>query len=146
MNHKGILHLSSKPNGPENRSIESRKNATRDRKALARRTSLPMRRAEVAWLDSRRKAGESGAQQTHSPDRAPWLEYLSQRFVRRGLKEKPAPEAAGETNNSAVQKKLICRFLSWCFPVRGFNSPLQRLLYLSVQGPKSKRRSRLLFR
>jgi hypothetical protein len=146
MNHKGILHLSSKPTGLENRSIESRKNTTRDRRALARRTSLPVRRAEVAWLDSRRRARESGAQHTNSPDKAPWLESLIQRFVRRSLKEKLAPRAVSGANNPGIQEQLICRFLSWCFPVRGFNSPLQRLLYLSVQGPKSKRRSRLFFR
>ncbi len=41
-------------------------------------------------------------------------------------------------------KKTISAFLSWCFPVRGFHSPLQRILYLSVEGPKSKYRRRIL--
>jgi hypothetical protein len=146
MNHKGILYLSSKPSGSEDRTVESRKNPARARKALTRRTSLPVGGAEVAWLESRRKAGECEAEHTHSPDRPPWLEYLIQHFVRRRLKQQPALPAAGGTNNPGIQEKLICRFLSWCFPVRGFNSPLQRLLYLSVQGPRSKRLSRLFFR
>src|SRR5688572_11993331 len=106
MNHKGILHLNSKPNGPESRSIESGKNSARDRKALGRRTSLPVGRAEVAWLDSRRRARESGAQHTNSPDKEPWLESLIQRFVRRGLKEKLAPRAASGANNPGIQEQL----------------------------------------
>jgi hypothetical protein len=42
----------------------------------------------------------------HSPDRAPRLESLIQRFVRPGLNEKPALGAASGVN-SGVQEKLI---------------------------------------
>jgi hypothetical protein len=147
MNHKRILHLNSKQDGSENRDLQVRKNVARDRKGLPHRAGLPIGRGEVAWLNSRRKVAESERQYTPLPcDPLPWLRYLIQRFAPAGLQRKAGVEAAGGTNHSGIQAKLICRFLSWCFPVRGFNSPLQRLLYLSIQGPKAKRRSRLFFR
>jgi hypothetical protein len=40
--------------------------------------------------------------------------------------------------------KPISRFLSWCFPLREFNSPLQRILDLSVEEPKPNYRRRVL--
>jgi hypothetical protein len=61
----------------------------------------------------------------------------------------PSPAAGPEFHGRSVQPtgaKLVSRFLTWCFPVRDFNSPLQRILYLSMEGPRVRKRKRLILR
>jgi hypothetical protein len=137
MNSNGIVHLNSNQKRLDlNRSSQHRKNYSRDKKTLTRRNPLPAR-FEITPLCSQPKRAEPYA--TDASEGIRWREQLIQRSVPVSVKE------SSELGKSS-QKKLVCRFLSWCFPPRGFASPLQRILYLSMEGPKPKARSRVLFR
>jgi hypothetical protein len=137
MNPNGVVHLNSNQKRLDlNRGSQQRKNYNRDKKTLPRRNHL-LARSEITSLYSQPKREEPYA--TKAPEGTSWRKQLIQRSAPVSVKE------SFELGKSS-HKKLVCRFLSWCFPPRGFASPLQRLLYLSMEGPKPKARSRVLFR
>jgi hypothetical protein len=136
-----ILHLNSNQKRLElNRSTQHRKNYNRDKRILTRRNHLPAGRSEITSLYSQGKPTAVPEQYSmDAPESIPWRERLVQRSASAQGNESSEPGNVG-------YEKLVCRFLSWCFPPREFSSPLQRLLYLSMEGPKPKGWSRLLFR
>ena len=93
-------------------------------------------------LQGGRKAAGISARKSielaHSPATGSVAPMRPRRLVRARQTELPERSSAAATQRCAARPKLHCRFLSWWFPVREFNSPLQRLLYLSVEGPKGK--------
>ena len=62
------------------------------------------------------------------------------------LRPSSEPTPAAEWPVQSGKARLVSRFLTWCFPVREFSSPMQRILYLSMEGPRIKRQKRIILR
>lgn len=108
------------------------------------RRNLPTTRSEIHLLNVNRKPSQH-------PDR-PIATIRAIEDFRRLTHAAPRDQAVARvirpkwrTDHEAVVN-LVSRFLTWCFPVREFKSPLQRVLYLSMEGPKAKYRRRFLLR
>ena len=120
--------------GPQTRAV---RNPNRERK-------LPLPRSGVqnglVLVNSGRKAVDSA------------IAPLSQTEMIRGVSsvrlrapsDLPAP--AERPVEQSGKARLVSRFLAWCFPVREFSSPMQRILYLSMEGPRVNKRRRLVLR
>jgi hypothetical protein len=110
--------------------------------AVARR-NLPTARSEIFLLNTRKTVGaQNVGRPTASMRPIEDLRRVAQ-FTRREHGQALAGQAKSKLDRDRAVK-LVSRFLSWCFPVREFNSPLQRLLYLSMEGPKTRYRRRSL--
>jgi hypothetical protein len=122
-----------------NREAHSAKNSNRERKTSVQRNVPQNGRSELVLVTPIRKQVEA------RPFAAP-AEHT--RHVQ-PLRLPPASSAGSHVEWAAAQPgaaKLVSRFLTWCFPVRDFNSPLQRILYLSMEGPRGRRHKRLTLR
>jgi hypothetical protein len=148
MIHIGTVHL----NGHEysldlNRAEQPRNESKGEPPGAAARRNFPTSRSELVLLNHKRKA--IGAQNTSRP--IPTVRPIEDlhRVTQLTRKEQAQPPVASQTRWKVDRDrlvKLISHFLSWCFPVREFSSPLQRILYLSVEGPKTKYRRRISLR
>jgi hypothetical protein len=87
-----------------------------------------------------RKAADSAKSPPPQPD---FIRGVSPVRLRPRSDSPPAPERSVLPSGKA---RLVARFLTWCFPVRDFSSPMQRILYLSMEGPRVNRRKRLVLR
>jgi hypothetical protein len=120
-------------------SARAGKPAGRERKSPLQRTAHNGR-SELVLVTSARKAAEA----TRALARAAEHVHREQ-----SLRLPPSSAAGPEPHVRSAQPtraKLVSRFLTWCFPVRDFNSPLQRILYLSMEGPRVRKRKRLTLR
>jgi hypothetical protein len=122
-----------------NRGAQHRKHYNRDKRSLTRRNHLTVRSEITSLYSQPKQAAVTERCATDASERIAWRKQLMQHAPRASVQVGVEP---GKSN----QKKLVCRFLSWCFPPRGFASPLQRVLYLSMEGPRRKARSRVRFR
>ncbi len=145
MIHIGTVHLNGRKYSLElNRAEPSERDSENDSARPTERKIPKGGRFEVVPLNPHRRFvathPATRLNRTSSPIEEP------RRLAASARKEKvhPAPAQARWKIDSERLIKRISVFLSWCFPVRGFNSPLQRILYLSVEGPKSKYRRRIL--
>jgi hypothetical protein len=121
------------------RSGRAGKPAGRERKPPLQRNAQNGR-SELVLVTSARKAAEA----TRALARA--TEHVRSP---QSMRLPPSPAAIPEFHARSAQPagaKLVSRFLTWCFPVRDFNSPLQRILYLSMEGPRVRKRRRLMLR
>jgi hypothetical protein len=142
MIHIGTVHLNGREYSLElNRSDNSEKEFSRDSaKRFARK--MPAGRFEVVPLNpNRRVTGGYNRPKRNLQS----IEEL-RRFAGLARKEQAqvAPVQSRWKTDRERLVKGVCRFLSWCFPVREFRSPLQRVLYLSMERPKPKYNSRIL--
>jgi hypothetical protein len=107
------------------------------------RRNLPTTRSEIFLLNpSRKSAAHDGARPIAAIRAIDDLRRLGESRQREQAQTLIADPQRKITSEGAV--KLVSRFLSWCFPVREFKSPLQRVIYLSVEKPKARYRSRYL--
>lgn len=145
MIHIGTVHL----NGHEytlelNRANQARTDSKFEPAGAVVRRNLPTSRSEIFLLNPARKA--VGALNAGRPTATirPIEDFrrLAQ-FTHRQHAQALATEPKWKIDRDGAVS-LVSRFLSWCFPVREFNSPLQRILYLSMEGPKTKYRRRFL--
>ncbi len=145
MIHIGTVHLNGREYSLElNRTEQPEKDAEGDSARRTARRNSKGGRSEVVRLNPNRRC--VGAHNPLRPNRNnPSIKEL-RRFAAFARKEQ-AYAAPAQTRWKIDRERLIkttSRFLSWCFPLRGFHSPLQRILYLSVEGPKAKYRRRVL--
>jgi hypothetical protein len=123
------------------RSGRAGKPIARERKALIQRNTTQNGRSELVLVNN------SARRTADAPKTvARTIEHIrSQQPLRLPTNEAPSPEVHGPAMPSA-STKFVSRFLTWCFPLRDFNSPFQRVLYLSMEGPRVRKRKRLILR
>jgi hypothetical protein len=122
-----------------NRAGHSGKNTSRERKTSLQRNAPQNGRSELVLVNAGRKQVEA----RHVAVSAEPTRHIHP------VRLPPADSAATHVEWPPAQPgaaKLVSRFLTWCFPVRGFNSPMQRILYLSMEGPRGRRHKRLTLR
>jgi hypothetical protein len=123
-----------------NRSGRAGKTISRERKAPLQRNAAQNGRSELVLVNPARKPAEATRVFIRPAEHA-----HSAQAVR--LPSAAAPNAHVEPPaEQPGTVKLVSRFLTWCFPVREFNSPLQRILYLSMEGPRARKHKRLILR
>jgi hypothetical protein len=134
MIHIGTVHLNGREYSLElNRSDNSEKEFSSDSpKRITRK--IPSGRSEVVPLNPNRRV--IGA---HSRSNRTLLATAA-----RKEQAYAAPAQSRWKTDRERLVKAVCRFLSWCFPVREFRSPFQRILYLCMERPKPKYSSRIL--
>ena len=142
MIHIGTVQVNGREYNLElNRSNQPRNDARPETGSAAARRNFPTN-GEIFLLNPNRKQGatQSTARQVATVRAIEDLRRVAE--LRR--KEQSQPLAASWKIDGDRAVKLVSRFLSWCFPVREFKSPLQRVLYLSIEKPRAKYRSRCL--
>jgi hypothetical protein len=142
MIHIGTVHLNGREYSLElNRSDNSEREFNNDSaKRVTRKVSVG--RSEVVPLNPNRRV--IGAH--NRPNRT--LQSIEELRRLAPLARKEQAHAAPLSSRWRTDRerimKAVCRFLSWCFPVREFRSPFQRILYLSMERPKPKYGRRVL--
>lgn len=141
MIHIGTVHVNGHEYSLDLNRTRPEADESQDESGAGPRRNLPTNRSEIFLLNSKRKPATHNQMRPASTIRA--VEDL-RRPAELRRREQPV-NSAGEPKVTIPHEgavKLVSRFLSWCFPVREFKSPLQRVLYLSVEKPKTKQRSR----
>jgi len=123
-----------------NRAGHSGKNASRERKTSLQRNALQNGRSELVLVNAARKQIEAAR-----PSSVPAEHTRHVHPVRLPPANSPRTDIEWPVAQPGAAK-LVSRFLTWCFPVRDFNSPLQRILYLSMEGPRVRKHRRLTLR
>ena len=145
MIHIGTVHLNGREYSLElNRAEQAEKDSESDSAKPTARKNPKAGRSEVVPLNPNRRF--VGTHNAIRPNRNSQSIEEALRFAAFARKEQVYAEPAQtrwKFDRERLVRSISC-FLSWCFPVRGFHSPLQRILYLSVEGPKSKYRRRIL--
>jgi hypothetical protein len=99
---------------------------------------------EVFLLNPNRKQAGAQSAPRHAATLRPIEDLCRVAELRRKEQSEPLGASPGWKVDGDNAINLVSRFLSWCFPVREFKSPLQRILYLSIEKPKARYRSRYL--
>jgi hypothetical protein len=144
MIHIGTVHVNGREYNLElNRATQPRNDSRPETGSATARRNFPTSR-EVFLLNPNRKqvAAQSTARQAATVRAIDDLRRVAE--LRRKEQSPPLAAALHWKVDGDKAVKLVSRFLSWCFPVREFKSPLQRVLYLSIEKPKAKYRSRYL--
>ena len=144
MIHIGTVHVNGREYSLDlNRTAPETDEPGVDAGSAGPRRNLPTNRSEIFLLNSKRKPAAHNPSRSTATVRA--VDDL-RRFGDIGHREQALRNGAEAQvkipRDGAV--KIVSRFLSWCFPVREFKSPLQRVLYLSVEKTAAKHRSRYL--
>ena len=144
MIHIGTVHLNGRTYSLElNRAENPEKYEDESLRAGARKTPKTGRFEVVPLNPSRRFLGARNANRRRA-GQFPIEEPRRSSAIARREQGHTAPAQTRWQVDRERLVKAISAFLSWCFPVRGFRSSLQRVLYLSIEGPKPKYRKRLL--
>jgi hypothetical protein len=145
MIHIGTVHLNGREYSLElNRLGRSEKYSKGDSAKPTAQKTLTAGRSEFVLLNTnKRSVGTYNATRPNGNVRS----IRELRHLATAARKEQFLVAPGQTkwkSDCEGVTKLISHFLSWCFPVREFHSPLQRILSLSVEGPKPKYRRRVL--
>jgi len=142
MIHIGTVHLNGREYSLElNRTEQPGNDSEGDSARRTARKNPKGGRSEVVPLNPNRRF--AAAQNPLPSNRYRRSTEELRRFSASARREQvyALPAQTGRKFDREHLVKTISRFLSWCFPMRG-HSPLQRILYLSVEGPKPKYRRR----
>lgn len=145
MIHVGTVHLNGREYSLElNRAGQPGKDSEGDSVRPPARKNLAAGRSAIVLLNTNKRfAGAHNAIRPNGNVRS----LREMRRLTAFLRKKPAHAARVQTKWKPDRERVVkwaSRFLSWCFPLREFHSPLQRILYLSVEGPKPKYRRHVL--
>lgn len=145
MIHIGTVHLNGREYSLElNRPEQAEKDSEGDSAKPTARKNPKVGRSDVVPLNPNRRF--VGPHNAIRPNRNSQSIEEARRFAAFARKEQgyaPPAQTRCKIDRERLVRSISC-FLSWCFPVRGFHSPLHRILYLSVEGPKPKYRRRIL--
>ncbi len=144
MIHIGTVHLNGREYNLELNRAEPSKGSEDDSARPTARKNLAAARSEIVLLNPNKRIA-SGHHAIRANRNVRSIEELRRLgpFVRKEQVHAVPVQTQWKTDRERIVK-LISRFLSWCFPLREFHSPLQRILYLSIEGPKPKYRRRVL--
>ncbi len=143
MIHIGTVHLNGREYRLElNRSENSEKDVTGTDAARRAPRRLPPGRSEVVPFKPNRRITTGHSRLSRSAQSLEELRRITALTGREQVRAVPLLSRWKTDRDRVV--KAVCRFLSWCFPVREFRSPFQRVLYLSIERPKPKNHRRAL--
>jgi hypothetical protein len=146
MIHIGTVHLNGREYSLDlNRPAEEKNDSHTEPSETPARRNLPTNRSEIFLLNPNRKpAGHHGARMPRTVRSIDDVRRLAEARHQEEARAQASPPKSNIDSDGAV--KFVSRLLSWWFPVREFKSPLQRVLYLSIEKPepKAKHRSRYL--